>query len=180
LDYTASDLRRSTCFYPARSRRSVTEKAGFARRMRAKARWSLGALPFRACGKQSCASQRFSPTPRCRRRSSIGHRIVHGGPKLQRHCLIDPSVLRQLEAAIAFAPLHIPLALSVIRFAQELFPGLPQVACFDTTSCRSGGSGTCASDRQETASRGASNATASTASRVNRSRASLVRMRRAA
>ena len=65
--------------------------------------------------------------------SAIGHRIVHGGPKLRRHCLIDDSVLRQLEAASAFAPLHTPPALSVIRFAQEHFPGLPQVACFDTT-----------------------------------------------
>ena len=42
------------------------------------------------------------------------------------------TVLQQLEAAAAFAPLHIPSALSVIRFAQEHFPGLPQVACFDT------------------------------------------------
>ena len=65
--------------------------------------------------------------------AAIGHRIVHGGPKLRQHCLIDDSVLRQLEAATAFAPLHIPSALSVIRFAQEKFPGLPQVACFDTT-----------------------------------------------
>src|ERR1700722_2191232 len=65
--------------------------------------------------------------------TAIGHRIVHGGPKLRQHCLIDDSVLAQLEAATAFAPLHIPLALSVIRFAQEHFPGLPQVACFDTT-----------------------------------------------
>jgi acetate kinase len=65
--------------------------------------------------------------------AAIGHRIVHGGPKLRRHCFIDDSVLRQLEAATAFAPLHIPSALSVIRFAQEHFPGLPQVACFDTT-----------------------------------------------
>jgi acetate kinase len=65
--------------------------------------------------------------------AAIGHRIVHGGPKLRQHCLIDDSVLRQLEAAIAFAPLHIPSALSVIRFAQEHFPGLPQVACFDTS-----------------------------------------------
>ena len=65
--------------------------------------------------------------------AAIGHRIVHGGPKLRQHCLIDDSVLRQLEAATAFAPLHIPSALSVIRFAQEHFPGLPQVACFDTT-----------------------------------------------
>jgi acetate kinase len=65
--------------------------------------------------------------------AAVGHRIVHGGPKLRQHCLIDDSVLRQLEAASAFAPLHIPSALSVIRFAQEHFVGLPQVACFDTT-----------------------------------------------
>jgi acetate kinase len=65
--------------------------------------------------------------------AAIGHRIVHGGPKLRQHCVIDDAVLRQLEAAGAFAPLHIPSALSVIRFAQEHFPGLPQVACFDTT-----------------------------------------------
>jgi acetate kinase len=62
----------------------------------------------------------------------IGHRIVHGGPKLRQHCLIDDSVLQQVEAATAFAPLHTPSALSVIRFAQGHFPGLPQVACFDT------------------------------------------------
>jgi acetate kinase len=65
--------------------------------------------------------------------AGIGHRIVHGGPKLRQHCIIDDTVLRQLESATAFAPLHIPLALSVIRFAQKHFPGLPQVACFDTT-----------------------------------------------
>jgi len=57
---------------------------------------------------------------------------VHGGPNLRRHCLIDDAVLGQLEAATAFAPLHNPPALSVIRFAQEHFPQLPQVACFDT------------------------------------------------
>jgi acetate kinase len=63
---------------------------------------------------------------------AIGHRIVHGGPRLRQHCLIDGPVLRQLEAATAFAPLHTPPALAVIRFAQEHFPGLPQVACLDT------------------------------------------------
>ena len=63
---------------------------------------------------------------------AIGHRIVHGGPKLRQHCLIDDSVLRQLEAASVFAPLHTPTALSIIRYAQEHFPELPQVACFDT------------------------------------------------
>jgi acetate kinase len=65
--------------------------------------------------------------------AAIGHRIVHGGPKLRQHCLIDDSLLRQVEEATCFAPLHTQSALSVIRFAQEHFPGLPQVACFDTT-----------------------------------------------
>jgi acetate kinase len=63
---------------------------------------------------------------------AVGHRIVHGGPKLRRHCLIDDEVLRQLGAASAFAPLHIPSALSVIGFAREHFPAATQVACFDT------------------------------------------------
>jgi acetate kinase len=65
--------------------------------------------------------------------SAIGHRIVHGGPSLRQHCLIDDPVLARLEAATAFAPLHIPSALSVIRFAQKHFRGVPQIACFDTT-----------------------------------------------
>ena len=63
---------------------------------------------------------------------AIGHRIVHGGPKLRQHGVIDGAVLRELEAAAAFAPLHMPAALALIRFAQQRFPGLPQVACFDT------------------------------------------------
>ncbi len=64
---------------------------------------------------------------------AIGHRIVHGGPRLRQHCLIDEPVMQQLESVVAFAPLHTPAALSVIRFARQHFPGLPQVACFDTT-----------------------------------------------
>ena len=63
---------------------------------------------------------------------AVGHRIVHGGPKLRQHCRIDDAMLRQLEAAAAFAPLHAPSALAVIRFARERFPGVPQIACFDT------------------------------------------------
>ena len=64
---------------------------------------------------------------------SIGHRIVHGGPKLRHHCLIDADVLNELEAAVPYAPLHMPPALAVIRFAETHFPGMPQVACFDTS-----------------------------------------------
>jgi acetate kinase len=64
---------------------------------------------------------------------SIGHRIVHGGPLLREHCVIDDAVVKQLQAAAVFAPLHMPPALAVISFAREHFPGLPQVACFDTS-----------------------------------------------
>jgi acetate kinase len=63
----------------------------------------------------------------------IGHRIVHGGPKLRRHCVINDEVLQQLEAAIPFAPLHLPEALEVMRLARKHFSALPQIACFDTT-----------------------------------------------
>lgn len=62
----------------------------------------------------------------------VGHRVVHGGQKLEKHCVIDATVLRLLEEAAAFAPLHAPAALTVIRFAQEHFLGRPQVACLDT------------------------------------------------
>jgi acetate kinase len=62
----------------------------------------------------------------------VGHRVVHGGPELQEHLQITPEVLKQLEAATDFAPLHVPVALGVIRASQKCFPGVPQFACFDT------------------------------------------------
>lgn len=64
---------------------------------------------------------------------AIGHRVVHGGPELRQHCLVDDEVLQRLHAATAFAPLHIPQALFFIHAAQDKFPKLAQVACFDTT-----------------------------------------------
>ena len=65
--------------------------------------------------------------------TAIGHRIVHGGPNLRQHCVIDDAVLRQLTVAAPFAPLHTPAASSVIRSAMMHFPGLVQMACFDIT-----------------------------------------------
>ena len=63
---------------------------------------------------------------------AIGHRVVHGGPALRRHCRIDDAFLRQLRAAQSFAPLHTPTILAFIRSARALYPGLAQVACIDT------------------------------------------------
>ena len=63
---------------------------------------------------------------------AIGHRIVHGGVELFEPILIDAEVLARLERATAFAPLHATAALAMITRAQARYPGVPQVACFDT------------------------------------------------
>ncbi len=63
---------------------------------------------------------------------AVGHRIVHGGPQYRHHTLIDAAVMQQLEAATAFAPLHVPPALALVRAAQARFFGSAQVACLDT------------------------------------------------
>ena len=63
---------------------------------------------------------------------AIGHRIVHGGPRLRDHTRITPDVIAALEASIHFAPVHIPTALALIRHVSEIFPDMPQFACFDT------------------------------------------------
>lgn len=62
----------------------------------------------------------------------VSHRIVHGGPHRSEHCLIDDAVMADLDAAYAFAPLHGPASLALIRMAQARYPGVPQVACLDT------------------------------------------------
>ncbi len=62
---------------------------------------------------------------------AVGHRVVHGGPKLVTHQRITPQVLDDLRAATHFAPLHIPQALSLIASAQSIFPSAAQFACFD-------------------------------------------------
>jgi acetate kinase len=62
---------------------------------------------------------------------AVGHRIVHGGPKLRAHQLITPQLLDQLRSATHFAPLHIPQALTLIASAQSIFPSAAHYACFD-------------------------------------------------
>ena len=62
---------------------------------------------------------------------AVGHRVVHGGPKLRMHQLITPQVMDDLRSATHFAPLHIPQALSLIASAQSIFPEAKHFACFD-------------------------------------------------
>lgn len=63
---------------------------------------------------------------------AVGHRVVHGGPHLRRHQRITSQVIAALEAAVHFAPLHIPASLALIRETETLLPHAQQFACFDT------------------------------------------------
>jgi acetate kinase len=63
---------------------------------------------------------------------AVGHRIVHGGPDLTRPVLIDAGVERRLRHLAELAPLHQAKSLRGLDAAQDLLPGVPHVACFDT------------------------------------------------
>lgn len=63
---------------------------------------------------------------------AVGYRVVHPGPKLRGHVRITSEVLSDLEAASAFAPLHDPEAVEMIRAFLQRFPDVPHFACFDT------------------------------------------------
>jgi acetate kinase len=63
----------------------------------------------------------------------IGHRVVSGGLAYTRAVRVDSEVLKVLETFIPLFPLHQPHNLAPIRRALERAPGLPQVACFDTS-----------------------------------------------
>jgi len=64
--------------------------------------------------------------------SAVGHRVVHGGEDFHQPTLITDEVLLAVEDNIPLAPLHNPANLDGIRVAQDLFPGVEQIAVFDT------------------------------------------------
>jgi len=63
---------------------------------------------------------------------AIGHRVVHGGEKFTGSVLITDEVLKAIRACADLAPLHNPPNILGIEACQELIPGVPQVAVFDT------------------------------------------------
>jgi acetate kinase len=68
---------------------------------------------------------------------AVGHRVVHGGASHSAPLLLDEARLAELERFSPFAPLHQPHNLAGIRAAMAAFPGVPQIACFDTAFHRS-------------------------------------------
>jgi len=63
----------------------------------------------------------------------IGHRVVHGGARYTGPTIVTPEVLDDLRKLIPLAPLHQPHNLAAIEAVWERLPGVPQVACFDTS-----------------------------------------------
>ena len=63
---------------------------------------------------------------------AIGHRVVHGGADHSAPAEITESLIADLERLSPLAPLHQPHNIAGIRAAQAAFPGVPQVAVFDT------------------------------------------------
>ncbi len=64
--------------------------------------------------------------------SAVGHRIVHGGSDFDRPCMVDDALLNRLGVLTALAPMHLPQNLAGIAEVNCRWPGVPQVACFDT------------------------------------------------
>lgn len=64
--------------------------------------------------------------------NAVGHRIVHGGERFAASTIITQEVIKEIEACNELAPLHNPANLIGIRACQELMPGVPMVAVFDT------------------------------------------------
>ena len=63
----------------------------------------------------------------------VGHRVVHGGAKYTAPIQVTDEVLKELHALTPLAPLHQLYNLAAIEAVSERMPGVPQVACFDTS-----------------------------------------------
>ena len=63
---------------------------------------------------------------------AVGHRVVHGGEKFAASVIITDEVMKTIEECNPLAPLHNPANIIGIKACQELMPGVPMVAVFDT------------------------------------------------
>ena len=64
--------------------------------------------------------------------AAIGHRMVCGGPTVLENQFITPELIDEMERYTAFAPLHTPIAVYIMREALRLFPGVPNFVCLDS------------------------------------------------
>jgi acetate kinase len=62
----------------------------------------------------------------------VGHRIVHGGPKLTEPAIVTATVKQAISDVSAIAPLHNQAGLQGIELIEKLLPSTRQIAAFDT------------------------------------------------
>jgi len=63
----------------------------------------------------------------------IVHRVVHGGEHFATSVLLSEQVIQQIRAISHLAPLHNPVNLEGIEATITRYPGVPNIAVFDTS-----------------------------------------------
>ncbi len=63
---------------------------------------------------------------------AIGHRVLHGGERANRPVLVNNEIKDIIRDCIPLGPLHNPANLAGIEACEQIFPGVPNVAVFDT------------------------------------------------
>jgi acetate kinase len=64
--------------------------------------------------------------------AAIGHRMVCGGPTVTENQRITPQLIDEMERYTAFAPLHTPVAIYIMRKVMREFPDVPNFVCLDS------------------------------------------------
>ena len=64
--------------------------------------------------------------------TAVGYKAVHGG-RLSGTRLVDEALMEEMERVTPFAPAHNPIYLNAMRNIRARFPGLKQVARFETS-----------------------------------------------
>lgn len=64
---------------------------------------------------------------------AVGHRVAHGGEFFNESALVDDKAKQAIEDLFDLAPLHNPANLKGILSMENILPGVPQVAVFDTS-----------------------------------------------
>ena len=63
---------------------------------------------------------------------AVGHRVLHGGASFTASQIVTPTVMDAIRENIILGPLHNPANIAGIEACQEMMPGTPNVAVFDT------------------------------------------------
>lgn len=63
---------------------------------------------------------------------AVGHRVLHGGTKIKRSCIIDQETIDIFKSIYDLGPLHMPPNVTGIIAARAVLPNVPHMAIMDT------------------------------------------------